>query len=100
MEINTELLKLIGIVGTGAVVLVVGFIYTRKKEKAKQAAMLGGGASLKDSSLSPTLTPNEEMAKNYIAQYKETYPRESLKMALVKNGNSEADVEVWLNKYF
>lgn len=46
------------------------------------------------------LSPAEEYAKNYILQYKASYPRESLKQALMGVGYSDVDVENWLNKYF
>jgi len=46
------------------------------------------------------ITPQEQAAKTYIESYKNQYPRSSIKTALVNNGNSETDVENWLNKYF
>lgn len=95
-----EMMKLVLILGIGLIVLVLVFMNAQKKSKAKHAIdNSGGGIVTSSSNLTPHLTAHEETARNYINQYKGTYPKESLKAALLKSGNAEADVDVWLNKY-
>jgi len=103
MALNPELLKLVGILAGGIIVLVIGFIQTQKKKKKheKEMAMMNQNYSnSSQNSESESLSSQEKSSKTYIEQYKSMYPRESIKSALVNNGNSEEDVENWLNKYF
>ncbi|NQZ84228.1 MAG: hypothetical protein HRU03_00785 [Nanoarchaeales archaeon] len=96
----SELIKLLLIIGIGVVVLVVGFLQVKKKKESQLDSMQSySGALSKNASYSPNISTEEEKAKNYISQYKETYPRESLKVSLVNSGNSEGDVNSWLDKY-
>lgn len=97
---NQELLKLVGILGGGIVAFVIGFIVMKKKkEQLSDNLMDYGKRDSEKHNYSPTLSGKEEVGKNYIMQYKATYPREALKAALIKAGNPEMDVEEWLNKY-
>ena len=82
------------------IILIVGFLRVKKKKDDHFDSMSSySGSGGKAASFSPTMSADEEKAKNYISQYKETYPRESLKVSLVNSGNTEADVESWLDKY-
>lgn len=103
MVVNTELLKLITILGGGILVLVIGFIITqkiKKKHKEEIAMMNENYQNTSQNLQSDSLSAEEESSKTYIEQYKSMYSRESIKSALINNGNSEENVENWLNKYF
>lgn len=103
MVVNSELLKLITILGGGILVLVIGFIITQKikKKHEEEIAMMNKNYPNTSQNLqSDSLSAEEESSKTYIEQYKSMYPRESIKSALINNGNSEENVENWLNKYF
>ncbi|MCA9496991.1 MAG: hypothetical protein KC589_08645 [Nanoarchaeota archaeon] len=101
--INDEMIKLGAILGGGLLIMLIGIaIQKRKKSKklAEENTMMSGNSN----SSSPTpsssgLSPEEEKAKTYIEQYKKDYPRESLRSGLIGNGNSESDVDSWLDKY-
>ena len=93
-------MKLILILGIGTTILIVGFISVRKKKQTQFDSMSDYSTSgSKAASFSPNMSDAEEKAKNYINQYKDSYPRESLKVTLVNSGNSEGDVNSWLDKY-
>jgi hypothetical protein len=95
-----EMMKLLLILVPGILILVIGFIVVKKKKDIHFDSMKNyNGADTKTASFSPYMSPDEEKAKNYITRYKDTYPRESLKVSLVNSGNVENDVDSWLDKY-
>ena len=105
MSLNPELIKLISILGGALVILVGGFIvqrsYLKKKKLAAEKAYSGDNNSSSSSSPDSLDTDySNETIKNYILQYKGTYSKDSLKSALVNAGNSESEVERYLNKFF
>jgi hypothetical protein len=67
-----------------------------KKKKAEEEAMMMQNYN---NSNNENLSPEEQNAKNYIEQYKNTYPRDSIKQGLINAGNDPQKVEEWLNKY-
>lgn len=100
---NPEILKLTVILGSATVILIVGFFVQRsylKKKKKQQEEAYG---QYNNSSTSDINSSNDdysnETIKNYILQYKSSYPRDSLKAALINSGNSESEVEKYLNKF-
>jgi len=97
---NPELIKLLGILGGGILTFIIGFyIMKKKKDNALDNMVNYQKGSSQGANYSPHLSEREEKGKNYITQYKDTYPRDALKAALVKAGNYESDVDDWLNKY-
>lgn len=105
MALNPEMIKLISIIVIGLVIGIVGQVIILKRKKAKEKEemeMMGNynsSPSPTQTSSSENISEAEKTAKQYIEQYKNDYPRDSLKQALTGTGNSEADVEAWLNKY-
>jgi hypothetical protein len=96
----SELVKLMLILGSGILILIVGFITVRKKKQSQfDNISTYSSSGSKAASFSPNLSTEEEKAMNYINQYKDSYPRESLKVSLVNSGNPENDVNSWLDKY-
>ena len=81
-------------------VSVFGFLNQRKRNKMRK----GFETDYSDygTYVSPTsdedLSEEEKVAKEYINN-NSSYPRESLKSALIQTGYSEEDVEKWLDKY-
>jgi hypothetical protein len=95
-----ELTKLLLIIVPGILILVIGFIIIKKKKDIHFDSMNSySGETTTTASFSPNMSSDEEKAKNYIIQYKDAYPRESLKVSLVNSGSAENDVESWLDKY-
>lgn len=96
----SEITKLLIIIVPGFLAIVIGFIRIKMKKETQFESMSSySGEVNKTANFSPTLSDAEEKAKNYINQYKDSYPRESLKVSLVNSGNSEPDVDSWLDKY-
>jgi len=107
MSLNPELIKLISILGGALVILIGGFIvqrsYLKKKKLAEEKAYSGynnSSSSVPTTSSSVDGDYSNETIKNYISEYKSTYPRDSIKSALINAGNSESEVEKYLNKFF
>ncbi len=99
---NPELMKLVYIIGGGLLIGVPVQILIIKSRKKKKDALnsISSNWSPEPSSGSMGEDFSNESIKSYILQYKSTYPRESIKSALISSGNSEAEVERYLNKFF
>lgn len=101
---NQELLKLITILGSTLIILIGGFLIQKsylKKKKLQQEQAYGQYSSSNSSdSNSSSEDYSNETIKSYILEYKGTYSKESIKMALVNSGNSPSDVDRYLNKFF
>lgn len=97
-------MKLLGILGGGLVIAIIGQIIIVKNKRAKQKEEedmnLAYGSNSQNNLSKLELTESETIAKKYIEDYKSTYPKESIKTALINNGNLETDVDNWINKYF
>jgi uncharacterized protein YacL len=81
----------------------LGMIKAKKKREEEERMMMNSYSSGDNSNVSDDsvqISENEKIAKEYILQYKSTYPKESIKQALIQNGNLEDDVNKWLEKYF
>ena len=105
MSLNPELIKLISILGGALVILVGGFIvqrsYLKKKKLAEEKAYSGyNNSSSSQASSSLDTDYSNDTIKNYISQYRGTYSKDAIKAALVNAGNSEIEVERYLNKFF
>ena len=101
VSISPDLIKLVLILGVGAIVLIVGFtVQRRKRENYHDEKLNYHSNKTHTPSFSPKISKEEEIAKNYIENYKNSYPKESLKTSLLKAGNSENRVDEWLNKYY
>ncbi|MCA9459688.1 MAG: hypothetical protein KC550_04025 [Nanoarchaeota archaeon] len=99
---DKEMIKLAIIVGSGLFLMLIGNIIQRRnkaKKAAEEKAMMSGESTNNSSPATSSLSPQEEKAKTYIETYKSDYPRESLRSGLINNGNSETDVDTWLDKY-
>lgn len=101
--VNPELIKLLGIIGGGVIIGGIGQIIIIKNKKRKlkeEESMMSNYGSSSSSLSSNEISPQEQVAKKYIEDYKTSYPKESIKTALINNGNSESDVNFWMDKYF
>lgn len=101
--VNPELIKLLTIIGGGIIVGGVGqvIIIKNKKRKLKEREeMMSNYGSYSSSFSSNEISPQEQVARKYIEDYKSSYSKESIKAALINSGNSEEDVNLWIEKYF
>ena len=102
---NSEILKLVGILVGGIVVGVVGFLFQKKmqKKKAEEMAMMqenyGGDQNINSGSSNEELSEAQKAIRDYILNYKSSYSRDQIKAALVQAGNLESDVDAMLDKY-
>lgn len=97
--VNPELLKIIYIVVGGLIIGGGGqiiLIKIKRKKKEEENMMYQNYSSNTQEELSEA----EKIAKKYIEDYKSQYPKESIRVALINNGNLEQDVDKWINKYF
>lgn len=99
MALNPELVKLIGLIVGGLLVGGIGQYIIIKKKKAAQEYDYSSFQS--DSAFSESSGDfSNDSIKTYIEQYKSSYPRDSIKTALLNSGNSESEVERYLVKFF
>ena len=105
--VSSELIKLISIITVGIITIVVGGFYQRKLKLKKQkeiemmnSAYSSGGSTKESSIIEEELSSEELNAKNYIEQYKNDYPRDSLKQGLIQMGVIGDNIETYLVKYF
>lgn len=91
-----ELLKLIIIITGGIIACIIIFIKQKKALKKKKEA----NSNIQNKNNIESLSQEELNAKNYIEQYKGSYPLESIKQGLLQSGYPEDKVNEWLNKYF
>lgn len=98
--INSNIIKLVSLVLGGILILFFGFIIQRKilkKKELEEIKMYSNYNNLEDNK---NISEKENEARNYILKYKDSYSKDSIKNALINNGNSLEDVERWLDKYF
>jgi len=84
----------------GSLILIVPIgLYNQilRKKKKQEAEKLYANSN--NSNVSNEDYSNDTI-KNYISQYKGTYSKDAIKSALVNAGNSESEVERYLNKFF
>lgn len=97
---SKEIIKLVGIIVGGIIIAVIGeFIIIRKRRKSQE--------DLKDLDYqnisvdtNNSISAEEKSAKNYILQYKEQYPIESIKAGLINMGISESNAQSYVNRYY
>jgi hypothetical protein len=103
---NTNMKYIVyGGVGLGVLILsiiVIIFIIKISKVK-KQVSNSNNNNNNAKQSFQPgqnVLSQNEQMAKNYIENYKSSYSRESIKQGLLQANIPENEIESYLIKYF
>lgn len=100
VNLTPDMIKLIAILVGGLLVGIIGQIIIIKKRKANNPIDYSQyQRPSNDASQADILSEQELMAKNYIEQYKTSYPRDSIKQGLLQTGLSDSQAESYLGKY-
>lgn len=70
-----------------------------EEKKDRELKKQAGGDDNFGSQSDFSMSDDEKKAKEYIEQYKSSYPKESIKAGLINFGISDSDAENYINKY-
>lgn len=87
----------------GLIVLIIIFSIVIKIMKKKSSHVQSGNSinnSATAQSFGTGISRNEQLAKNYIEQYKNSYPKEAIKQGLINANIPENEIDTYLIKYF